>query len=630
MPDSNPAHHGTVDIGSNGIRTSIVTLSPHPRLFRTVYANRIPVSLHDAQYNQSSNASASATRQSIPSTTISTLVAALRSFQRTCADFHVPGENVHVVATEAMRTAPNAADLISEIKCSLQWDIQLLSQGEEAEMGALGIAMSVPAVQGLCLDLGGGSLQLTCVDTRKKPARPAETQTWWEKVKGRGLSLPFGAAALSRRLAAAGKEHAKIKELRQEITMGLRQAVKGTGILKRHGDLQELALYVSGGGFRGWGYLLMALRENYPIPWINGFSASAHDFFDVESVEKFVNSATTSGKGKAKPGKIFGVSKRRLQQLPAIRLVVQCLAEALQGMKVGDVTFCQGGTPLGILFSQLSSEDRVALSHGEAMQLACTPEPIQSFHRVHIQPWSHSPGIVSIDSGNGTLVDILLDSVPTTQALTDVPHPHVLSSIPALALNVNTHQHVIRDIRASTALRFPISSEFGSTLGITHFERAALAIMLVERWGGKKELPPTDLSTWQALCDIVGEAVWWCRYLGRAAAILGLVYPAARTVAESVPDRPSELPRGSSDDGLAGPGEEAAPAPERMSFRKASEDGLHVCVDIDEPYLTDEVRDAVKKWEKLINKRPRMGISCELKAALRGSLRQGRETTVQG
>jgi len=54
--------------------------------------------------------------------------------------------------------------------------------------------------------------------------------------------------------------------------------------LRHQAKHRGLTLYLSGGGFRGWGYLLMSSHRirPYPIPIINGFCAPVKDFKDTE------------------------------------------------------------------------------------------------------------------------------------------------------------------------------------------------------------------------------------------------------------------------------------------------------------------------------------------------------------
>jgi retrograde regulation protein 2 len=134
------------------------------------------------------------------------------------------------------------------------------------------------------------------------------------------FSFPYGAAATTQRIAElkAGKskeEAGKARDaFRNEMTANFRDAYDKLEIpdqlveaAKREGGFQ---LYLSGGGFGGWGYLLLYQSQTgnhqYPISIINGFWAGKEAF---ENMEKLKETAR-----KAKD--IFCVSDRRRKQVP--------------------------------------------------------------------------------------------------------------------------------------------------------------------------------------------------------------------------------------------------------------------------------------------------------------------------
>jgi retrograde regulation protein 2 len=202
-----PSHlHALVDMGSNGIRFSITTLAPPTaRITPTLYQSRAGISLYDAQYPASSNG----VRQPIDSQTIEAVVSAYRGFKRTCVDFGVPEDNVTVLATEATRTAINGKEFMRSIRDTVGWDVTLLAKAEEGRVGAMGVASSLPVVKGLVMDLGGGSTQLSWLSRSKEDV---------EMPEGGAVSMPYGAAALSRRLGEAeAKGSQAVDELQTEV-----------------------------------------------------------------------------------------------------------------------------------------------------------------------------------------------------------------------------------------------------------------------------------------------------------------------------------------------------------------------------------------------------------------------------
>jgi exopolyphosphatase/guanosine-5'-triphosphate,3'-diphosphate pyrophosphatase len=77
-----------------------------------------------------------------------------------------PGE-VDAVATSAIRDAVNGPDLLAEAQDRTGLAITVLSAEEEAHLGYLAAVNSTTLTDGVVLDLGGGSLQLTAVTQRQ-------------------------------------------------------------------------------------------------------------------------------------------------------------------------------------------------------------------------------------------------------------------------------------------------------------------------------------------------------------------------------------------------------------------------------------------------------------------------------
>jgi retrograde regulation protein 2 len=82
------------------------------------------------------------------------------------------------------------------------------------------------------------------------------------------------------------------------------------------------------------------------------------------------------------------------------------------------------------------------------------------------------------------------------------------------------HAAFPKDICAGAALR-------STTTGISHEQRALLAILLCERYGGFGSISPTEQDFYHRLLQLLPEGMgWWCMLLGRIAAAVAIVYPA--------------------------------------------------------------------------------------------------------
>ncbi|KAK3074047.1 retrograde regulation protein 2 [Teratosphaeriaceae sp. CCFEE 6253] len=491
--------HAIVDMGSNGIRFSISTLQPPTaRIVPTLYQSRAAISLYDAQY------SASGERQPINDATITAVCSAFKSFRRTCTDFVVPHANVTVLATEATRTASNSQHFRDAIKQAVGWDVEMLAKQDEGKIGAMGIASSLPDISGLVMDLGGGSTQLSWL------IKEAPDPTVHMPEQG-AVSMPYGAAAMIRRLAQAERE-GKTKALKHELQDAVKGAYASLGVpaelrkaAKRAGGF---TLYLSGGGFRGWGYMLMSQHavQPYPIPAINGFRASRRQFLSTQPIKEAAVNALED-----EDEQIFRVSDRRAGQVPAVAFLVNALAEALP--EINEVRFCQGGVREGYLFTKLSPEVR-----GEHPLVVAT-EPFDT------------------SNTSGAITKLLLSALPPGNgpAAASDTYRQVFTKdlLDAFANMIYYHSSHSKDLQSSAALRSTTSGILAGVHGVLHENRAMLALLLCQRWGG--DVPPTDHAFKHALQALIESkwTLWWIKYLGAVASLIASVFPAGPTSANA-------------------------------------------------------------------------------------------------
>ncbi|MEO6859170.1 MAG: Ppx/GppA phosphatase family protein [Solirubrobacteraceae bacterium] len=91
----------------------------------------------------------------------------LSVFQRFCRAEGLSAEDVHVVATSAIRDASNGARFLSAAEAETGLRIEALSAHEEAWFGYVAAINTSTMRDGVVLDIGGGSLQLTAVAERQ-------------------------------------------------------------------------------------------------------------------------------------------------------------------------------------------------------------------------------------------------------------------------------------------------------------------------------------------------------------------------------------------------------------------------------------------------------------------------------
>jgi len=320
------------------------------------------------------------------------------------------------------------------------------------------------------------------------------TENGHVRMSNFAVSMPYGAAALTKRLSEAEK-NGTTKALRTEVCRDLKNAFQKIELPQELRGVAAissgLSLYLSGGGFRGWGYLLLHKHSAspYPIPIINGFHCKISHFQDVETVKATVLDSDVS---------VFRISKRRASQVPAVAFLISCLSEALPA--VHSVHFAQGGVREGVLFSMLDPSIR-----------------------------AHHPLVVGTRPGcppsSAALTELLRSALPPSNDHAVPEHvrgPVLESFVHSLYAGAG----LVKDLRAASALRSTTTGAYASIHGLSHHDRAALAITLCERWDGVGALSSADQDFHTQLVQLLDpEQAWWCMFLGRVGAVVAEVYP---------------------------------------------------------------------------------------------------------
>ena len=268
----------------------------------------------------------------------------------------------------------------------------------------------------------------------------------------------------------------------------------------RKGDLK---LYLSGGGFRGWGYLLFSQHKitPYPVPIINGFTVSKNQFMQTASLERLVQeSAEHAEQQSVKGSGIFRISKRRAAQVPAVAFLVNVLVSAIPAIR--DIRFCQGGVREGFLFDSLPKEVK-------AMDpLACATSQYGTQSAAEI-------------------AELLYAALPPDDTQLDRQRPPSFTRglCRAVANLMYIHQSVPKESRAMAALYAPVTGVLASVHGISHGDRAILALVLAARWDGEVAPPHDDFVT-RLQGILTKQEGWWAAYLGAVASLVGNIYPA--------------------------------------------------------------------------------------------------------
>ncbi|KAI1319978.1 hypothetical protein EDD11_002309 [Mortierella claussenii] len=480
-------------------------------------------------------------RQPISEKVIDEVVRTFERWQALCHQANV--QTVRVIATEATRTAPNSEEFQARIKAATGWSVELLTKAQEANIGALGVMASYHTVQGLFMDLGGGSVQLNYIirgpqDGHGKSSLNA--QSW-----------PYGAAALSRRLNNCGQDQAARQEIYEEMIQAFKHGLEDIDIapaVREHNEKEGgYRMYLSGGGFRALGYLLMARKmkgkkkdkgdnnvaegTRYPIPIINGYVASGKELAQV--VQEYRHFAPDQVE------KCFRVSKRRAKLIPACATLMAAVMEVIP---IKDVLFSEGGVRQGGCFGMLPTEIQ---NKDPAF------ETVQSFVRAFGggQPPLHESDLLALSSFVSSALPAdfanccrrtssisssanAQDSSDHTGGLSDKDAAELqvfIDSlprlIPLLVLVMNCYNHLPKEARSTAAWQlFLPGGALANCYGLTHSDRAILASVLSERHEGDLADPGMG-DTVKKLIPGGKVACQAVKYLGKILTLAGLCSP---------------------------------------------------------------------------------------------------------
>jgi exopolyphosphatase / guanosine-5'-triphosphate,3'-diphosphate pyrophosphatase len=298
-------HHAVVDIGSNSVRLIVydqLSRAPFPR-FNEKSLCRLGEGLeHTGRLSEASFART---------------VDACRRFRAICDAMEVA--QIDVLATEAVRSASNGAELIAAIADAAGFEVRLLTGAEEARFAGLGVISGFYRPIGLVGDLGGGSLEV--IEVRD------------DRVGERDVSLSLGALPVQAMLAADGR--GARKRLDALFAERLPPAL-----------IAEPAFYAVGGGFRAIAKAHMA-ATGVPVRVVHGYT------LDTRQARRFAKRLwrMSSEELASQPG----IVARRLATVPAAALVLDRLLKRLEPERV---VFSALGLREGWLYEQLSEAER--------------------------------------------------------------------------------------------------------------------------------------------------------------------------------------------------------------------------------------------------------------------------------
>jgi exopolyphosphatase/guanosine-5'-triphosphate,3'-diphosphate pyrophosphatase len=206
-----------VDLGSTAVRLLLAHVTPDTG-YRVLVEERVPTRL-------GGGASGTLSREAIDET--------LRAVHRFFARYSPNGRGPRIVAvaTSAVRDAENRERLLDPLRRDEGIDVQVLSARDEARLGVDAALESLSFNNGLVVDLGGASLQLSRVRHRKVVSM---------------ASLSLGAVRTTRRFVRSDPPtprelRALRREIRTQLMIGLPPATRSEIVVGLGGTVRALA-----------------------------------------------------------------------------------------------------------------------------------------------------------------------------------------------------------------------------------------------------------------------------------------------------------------------------------------------------------------------------------------------------
>jgi len=206
-----------VDLGSTAVRLMLARVTAD-KGYRVLAEERVPTRL-------GGGASGTLPRAAIDET--------LRAVHRFFARYSPNGRGPRIVAvaTSAVRDAENRERLLDPLRRDEGIDVQVLSARDEARLGVDAALESLSFNNGLVVDLGGASLQLSRVRRRAVVSM---------------ASLPLGAVRTTRRFVrhdppTPRELRALRREIRTQLMIGLPPAGRGEVVVGLGGTVRTLA-----------------------------------------------------------------------------------------------------------------------------------------------------------------------------------------------------------------------------------------------------------------------------------------------------------------------------------------------------------------------------------------------------
>lgn len=283
----------------------------------------------------------------------------LRVFAAFCATSGIRADDIHPVATSAIRDAPNGEEFVQRARRATGLPIRILSQDEEARSAYVAALNSTSMRDGMVLDLGGGSLEL--VDVADRQAR--ELASW-----------PLGAVRTSERFLR-GDGPAAAKDLAALRKHTRRELASAPWVARGHDRLVGL-----GGSVRNLAQAAVRAAE-LPLDSVQGFVLTP------EALEDLIE--TLAARTPCEREGVPGIKRGRGEVILGAAVVLQVVLEltGAPGIEATEAGLREGvflASKLAPLDPPLVADVRAASVRNLAMQ-----HGVDLVHAEHIASLAH-------------------------------------------------------------------------------------------------------------------------------------------------------------------------------------------------------------------------------------------------
>lgn len=345
-----------------------------------------------------------------------------------------------VGATAALRVAEDAPEFLAEIKLKTGWDIVPVSGAEEARLSAMGVLALDKRHAGLAADLGGASLELIQISAGQV---------------GDAVSLPLGPFDVVEK---------DLSELSEPDFTQISHIVDGFIADLSPNLLSAKTLFLVGGAWRNLASVHQQ-RTSYPMKTLQDYTLGYDDTLSLAQ--------WAFGEGRNDLLKWSGMRRARAETLPYSGVILERL---LLAIKPERVVISISGLREGLVFDSLPPETQAK----DALFDGCR---------------DFAYGAVQTEDFGEPLLELmmpLLQTLPSvfTSVFSEDPNNLRMAKAASLlaGLGKNLHDDHRPELVFNDVLYAPVA-------GLTHPERAFLALTLLRSYSRKSKVPNAEAIT---------------------------------------------------------------------------------------------------------------------------------------